>query len=709
MDNGNERSGKSGEVTEANPRPNTPACADSGVRRIELVWPGKGLEPVRSADGSWTLVEPRALREMRPLLAREAHGDVAGHPSLVVEGGRLEALTGLSRAICGKVKLAYLDLPRVSVDDKSRAFQGDTDRLWSTYLSVLREHVQRVYPLLSRDGCLVAHCGDAEEPYARMVLAEIFGVTNHLGTIVWQRSFSPRGGSRNEFTATHDPLLVFARDSLALARVALQRDAQGYSNEDKDPRGEWRAVRQKGSATRRVKTDFAANIPPYRWELAPGSQLPKGLWRISPLTGVIWGKPLEVGKFEFEVLVKDSQEKASKKSISLEVKDTGEAPIPKSVPWLFDADSPPPESEASMQWTGATSSPSPPKILTKALPVAVVGKEYSAVLQASGGSPFAGKKVRPTPPRYYEFTWPRLVEEILKDRVDFGAGGDAVPRLKRFIKEEGDVEYINQQTWWPGSVVKGSDWSTGEDEGVGFTKDATQHLDGLLRRRVIKESVKTSKPELLVAKMLRIFTGQGDLVLEVFGESADMSSVALKLGRHFVYLGGSTDHEVRLLAQCAIPRLKAVVEGKDTPEDAEESTTKRRVSIPFAGGGGFVRLGVGNPIACAQARDENPHLIHEALPADQEVLCRSFAAAEGFVLPSSRGEVTAETLDRRRAAVVLLPRVFLDRSTISRICSDVAPHYDGLTVFFFRSAEDFDPGELTRKVVCKRIPMDLSV
>src|SRR4029077_20777545 len=132
----------------------------------------------------------------------------------------------------------------------------------------------------------------------------------------------------------------------------------------------------------------------------------------------------------------------------------------------------------------------------------------------------------------------------------------------------GEFEYVNQQTWWPGTVIKKSDWSSGEDEGVGFTEDATRHLETLRSRGVITQAVKTAKPELLLSRLLRIFTKPGDLVLEVFGESGDLAAVATKLNRRWVLLAGGTDQEREILRTCAFPRIKGVMSGCDAVGEA---------------------------------------------------------------------------------------------------------------------------------------------
>src|SRR5262249_30090743 len=194
------------------------------------------------------------------------------------------------------VRLAYLDVPRIEVDDQTTAFRGDPIYAYSTWLSVLRAHLLAIEPLVSRNGVVVIHTGDIEEPYARLVAEEIFARENRVATIVWQRGYGPRNmKGMKEFTATHDCLLVYAVDKNTLPPVGLRSAPAGFSNPDDDPRGPWKAE-HKGAHSRRAKSDFNTYVPPYRWRIVEGT-LPSGLWRLNPLTGVIWGTATEPAQF----------------------------------------------------------------------------------------------------------------------------------------------------------------------------------------------------------------------------------------------------------------------------------------------------------------------------------------------------------------------------------------------------------------------------
>ena len=308
----------------------------SGYEKIELVWPGKDTvtSVAQLPDGQWQLGIGEDIHRVYPLLELDHYpASHASATSLVIAGDRLQALRALGRSLRRAVGLAYLDAPRIGIDEASAAFRGDS-LVYSSWLSVVRAHLVAVEPLLRRDGVLVLHVGETEAGFARLVADELFR-GQHVGTVVWQRAYAPRNmpGMR-EFTSTHDILLVYAKQRDALPPVGLRRAPNGYDNPDGDPRGPWKAE-HKGAKSRREKSDFDTFVPPYRWRIVKGT-LPDGIWRLSPLTGVIWGKPHEAGRFPLTIEVSDSEARTASKSLVLEVLPHGKPQPPPELPWLFE-------------------------------------------------------------------------------------------------------------------------------------------------------------------------------------------------------------------------------------------------------------------------------------------------------------------------------------------------------------------------------------
>ncbi|WP_348631863.1 site-specific DNA-methyltransferase [Mesorhizobium sp. M1A.F.Ca.IN.020.03.2.1] len=169
----------------------------------------------------------------------------------------------------------------------------------------------------------------------------------------------------------------------------------------------------------------------------------------------------------------------------------------------------------------------------------------------------SGRAVVPPPSRGWSFSRETFETARREGRVYFGANGDGMPIIKRYLSDvQGGVV---PRTWWPA------------DE-AGHNQEAKRdHLNKLLRGI---EPFPTPKPERLLHRILTIATNPGDLVLDSFAGSGTTGAVAHKMGRRWIMveLGEHCDTHI-------IPRLKKVIDGED-----EGGVTE---AADWQGGGGF--------------------------------------------------------------------------------------------------------------------------
>jgi adenine-specific DNA-methyltransferase len=218
--------------------------------RLELTWTNKQLRLLAHEDGSYEWVTPSDYRvaEVRLLdhvatvgaVGRSRAGD-----NLLIRGDALNALRSLAslpefaHEYLGKVKLAYLDPPF----NTQQSFLHYDDALeHSVWLTMMRDRLAQIRDLLSPDGSIWVHLDDAEMAHCRVVMDEVFGRNNFLGTVVWQRRFDPRNTARH-ISGDHDYLIVFAKDVALCEFNQMPRTDEmkaSYSNPDGDPRGPWR-------------------------------------------------------------------------------------------------------------------------------------------------------------------------------------------------------------------------------------------------------------------------------------------------------------------------------------------------------------------------------------------------------------------------------------------------------------------------------------
>lgn len=96
--------------------------------------------------------------------------------------------------------------------------------------------------LLNEDGSLWMHIDDSEFATSRAMLDGIFGPSNFIATIVWQKTVSR--DNRTPVSTTHEYVLAYAKNKTIWHRSrnkmpATTEQLQRYSNPDDDPRGRW--------------------------------------------------------------------------------------------------------------------------------------------------------------------------------------------------------------------------------------------------------------------------------------------------------------------------------------------------------------------------------------------------------------------------------------------------------------------------------------
>jgi adenine-specific DNA-methyltransferase len=95
--------------------------------------------------------------------------------------------------------------------------------------------------LLSEKGSIWISIDDNEQANPKLVMDEVFGETNFVANVIWQKVFSPKN-SAQYFSEDHDYVLVYARSKSVwrprlIPRTQVQDDR--YANPDGDPRGPW--------------------------------------------------------------------------------------------------------------------------------------------------------------------------------------------------------------------------------------------------------------------------------------------------------------------------------------------------------------------------------------------------------------------------------------------------------------------------------------
>lgn len=176
---------------------------------------------------------PYRLLEEDPALG---HGDPASG-NMLIQGDNLEALKALLPFYAGRVKCIYIDPPY----NTRSAFEHYDDNLeHSRWLAMMWPRLELLRELLSEDGTVWVSIDDNEGHYLKVIMDEVFGRSNFVDTVIWQKADSPRNSAR-QFSSDHDYVLVYSR-SEDWKPIKLERTAEAnaiYSNPDGDERGPW--------------------------------------------------------------------------------------------------------------------------------------------------------------------------------------------------------------------------------------------------------------------------------------------------------------------------------------------------------------------------------------------------------------------------------------------------------------------------------------
>lgn len=198
--------------------------------RLELTWTDKDKTLLSTGDGKYdyTFVDPsdyrvsevRLLHEVERIEAPDGRPEGSDLPApttdnLLITGDAMHVLDALAKVpeyadkYLGQVKLVYIDPPF----NTGQAFSHYEDNIeHSIWLTMLRDRLRQIKPLLSDDGSVWVHLDDVESHRCRSVLDEEFGAENFVAEVVWQKADSPRSDAKG-LSVSHDVVLVYKRSA----------------------------------------------------------------------------------------------------------------------------------------------------------------------------------------------------------------------------------------------------------------------------------------------------------------------------------------------------------------------------------------------------------------------------------------------------------------------------------------------------------------
>lgn len=172
------------------------------VGRLELTWVGKYEED---------RFEPRILIEDK----EKSYGD-ASSDNMLIHGDNLLALKALERDYTGKIRCIYIDPPY----NTGNAFEHyDDDLEHSIWLNMLYKRIRILHSLLAENGTLWISIDSTEGHYLKVMCDEIFGRSNFVSDITYEKSNVTGLGQGGSIFNTGEKILVYKKNILELNEV----------------------------------------------------------------------------------------------------------------------------------------------------------------------------------------------------------------------------------------------------------------------------------------------------------------------------------------------------------------------------------------------------------------------------------------------------------------------------------------------------------
>lgn len=205
-------------------------------------------------------------KTLRPCLDESVNWEKT--ENLYIEGDNLEVLKLLQESYLNKVKMIYIDPPyntgndtfiypddyainKEKYDEEVGAIDENGYRIFkntetngrfhSSWCSMMYPRLKLARNLLSDDGVIFISIDDNEVDNLKKICDEVFGESNFIAQIVWERAFSPVN-LKKHFSESHEYILCYSKNKEITTCNGLARTNEAndrYSNPDNDERGVW--------------------------------------------------------------------------------------------------------------------------------------------------------------------------------------------------------------------------------------------------------------------------------------------------------------------------------------------------------------------------------------------------------------------------------------------------------------------------------------
>ncbi len=256
-------------------RENLPVLREVVERRILAKdLPQQAAKPIgKTQQSTIDFIEEEENTEQELLKEAEAPNHI------LIEGDNLHALTALTFTHEGKVDAMYFD-PPYNTGAKDWRYNNDFVEKEDTFrhskwISMIEKRLKIAKKLLNESGIICVTIDDYELPRLFLLMEEIFGEENHLGTLVIRNNPSGRSTVKG-VSITHEYGLLFGKSNLSRVGRLERNEKQNSRYDELDDKGafEWVNFRKHGGVKKEAPsmyypfylTENNFRLPELRWE-----------------------------------------------------------------------------------------------------------------------------------------------------------------------------------------------------------------------------------------------------------------------------------------------------------------------------------------------------------------------------------------------------------------------------------------------------------
>jgi len=193
---------------------------------------GRGLQPtwVERNDLRVKEARPLVLQRIYKAIEKDKKGTIPGtktyyiieesekendtNENFFIKGDNLLALNSIKKLVDNlpdfpRFKCVYYDIPY----NTDQAFKHYDDNLeHSEWLTMMRDRLVLTKDLIRDDGCIIIQVDDTEHHYLKILLDEIFGRSNFVNQICYERSGAAGIGQGGVFINTAEYILIYCKE-----------------------------------------------------------------------------------------------------------------------------------------------------------------------------------------------------------------------------------------------------------------------------------------------------------------------------------------------------------------------------------------------------------------------------------------------------------------------------------------------------------------